>query len=71
MKKQIHRFLRAARADVTALSVYCNLETVRKMPFVQGLKSLPGLCVLLHSSSLCLDNIDGLVLLLNQDAHLD
>ena len=26
MKKQIHRFLRAARADITALSVYCRLR---------------------------------------------
>jgi len=26
MKKQIHRFLRAARADTTALSVYCRLK---------------------------------------------
>ena len=26
MKKQIHRFLRAARADSTALSVYCRLR---------------------------------------------
>jgi len=34
-------------------------------------RCLPGFCVLLHSFSLCLDNIDSLVLLLNQDAHLE
>lgn len=34
-------------------------------------RCLPGFCVLLHSSSLRLDNIDSLVLLLNQNTHLD
>lgn len=43
MMKQIHRFLRAARAETTALSVYCRLrETIIGVYLPQSIVTYPA-----------------------------
>lgn len=66
MMKQIHRFFRAALAESTAFSVYCNL---RRLPWLRvGYEGYtahyaPGFRILLHIERLLLNRVDGFVLL--------
>lgn len=73
--KQIHRFLRAARADATALSVCCKLyiqSVCQNMTWATAkpVRNSPDFRVLLNIHGRGLDSVDGIVLLLNKDTHL-
>jgi hypothetical protein len=72
MMKQIHRFLRAARADITALSVSCTLrETILGvMCWARDYHDLRSCCVFISGLSLCLDIVDNLALSFNENTHL-
>lgn len=70
MIKQIHRFLRAARADATALSVCRKLVIVQRVCSNELSTFIPGFCVLRYIAGYCVDNVDSLVLPLHEDAHL-
>lgn len=64
MKKQIHRFLRAARAESTALLVYCNLRVrVNQTKVIPKTGSAPRFCIFFDISRGRLDRIDDLFLL--------
>lgn len=71
MKKQIQRFLRAARAESTAFEVYCKLFKLRsETSALSSGRHEPNLRVLFYSCRLSFNGIYCLVLLFNEDAHL-
>lgn len=71
MKKQIQRFLRAARAESTALEVYCKLFKLRsEISALSSGRHEPNLRVLFYSCCLSFNGIYCLVLLFNEDTHL-
>src|SRR6266508_4130061 len=72
MKKQIQRFFRAARADLTASVVCFKLTTEQQSNYLTKRQNddLPSFCVVLYTSSLCLDGIYRFVLLFNENTHL-
>lgn len=69
--KQIHRFLRAARADATALSVCSTLNNnVNSGERVVPERDAPLGSILLDVMGRILDVVYRLILLVDQDAHL-
>ena len=68
--KQIHRFLRAARADTTALSVWSTLkdDVSSGGTFLEYDAPLGG--ILFNVVGCVLDVVYRLILLSDQDAHL-
>ena len=71
MKKQIQRFLRAARAESTAFEVYCKLFKLgSETSALSSGRHEPNLRVLFYTCRLSFNGIYCLVLLFNEDAHL-
>jgi hypothetical protein len=69
-KKQIHRFLRAERAELTAFPVWVRLQKcLETVQLFQG-KHLPGFHVFFDAFCCCLDRVDSFILLFHQHAHL-
>lgn len=71
MKKHIQRFLRAARADTTAFSVYPRLIKNKRVKGKQDRGDTPGFCIPLYRISLRFYRVYCLVLLFNEYTHLD
>ena len=69
IKKQIHFFLLAALADLTAFSVCVKLCGISKMISME-IFCLPALDIIIHTLRLSLHIDDDLILLFNQHAHL-
>jgi hypothetical protein len=69
-KKQIHRFLRAERAELTAFPVWWRLQKyLETVQLFQG-RHLPRFHIFFDYFCCCLDRVDSFVLLFHQHAHL-